>query len=52
MGIVSLIRETGRKHASNQHVLWDSYLHVIADELEADWELARNKQEFFRIRPL
>lgn len=23
-----------------------------ADELEADWELARNKQEFFRIRPL
>lgn len=23
-----------------------------ADELEADWELARNKQELFRIRPL
>lgn len=23
-----------------------------ADELEADWKLARNKQELFRIRPL
>lgn len=23
-----------------------------ADELEADWELARNKQELFHIRPL
>lgn len=23
-----------------------------ADEPEADWELARNKQELFRIRPL
>lgn len=23
-----------------------------ADELEADWELARNKQELLRIRPL
>ena len=22
------------------------------DELEADWELARNKQELFRIKPL
>lgn len=25
---------------------------LSADELEADWELARNKQELFRIRPL
>lgn len=25
---------------------------LSADELEADWELARNKQDLFRIRPL
>lgn len=30
MGIVSLIRETGEKHAGNQHVLGDSYLDVIS----------------------